>query len=171
MLERAIQYLPECHADTALLRHFIPDHSFSIHCLGCPEVANTMLSVKADEYRLIGLVDNDNDLDTRCKGFFKSFTVVEQDNRIVLRENSIRQQYLIVIDKAIESFLIWNAERVGVDMESYGFVPTVKQLRRQTKLPAIETDPNYRQLLTDLHTRQAPGFLTLERILHDIILT
>lgn len=171
MPERAVQYLPECHADTALLRHFIPDHTFSIHCLGCPEVANTMLSSKADEYRLIGLVDNDDDLDTRCKGFFKTFRVVDQENRVVLRENSIRQQYLIIIDKAIESFLIWNAEQVRVDMETYGFVPIVKQLRRQTKLPSIETDPSYIQLLTDLHNQQAPGFLTLERILHDVTLT
>ncbi|WP_461051332.1 hypothetical protein [Spirosoma arcticum] len=87
----------------------------------------------------------------------------------MLRENFIRQQYLIVIDKAIESFLIWNAERVGIDMQAYGFSPTVKLLRRQTKLPTIETDPNYLQLLTDLNARQAPGFLTLERILHDLV--
>ena len=169
MPERTVQYLPECHADTALLRHFIPDHSSSIHCTGCPEVGNTMLSFRANEYRLIGLVDNDDDLDTRCKGFFKTFRVVEQENRIVLRENSIRQQYLIIIDKAVESFLIWNAEQVGVDMQTYGFSSVAKRLRNQTKSPIIETDPNYLQLLADLHARQAPGFLTLDRILHDLV--
>ncbi|MBC3786300.1 hypothetical protein [Spirosoma utsteinense] len=171
MPERSVQYLPECHADTALLRHFIPDHSFSIHCLGCPEVANTMLSPRAENYRLIGLVDNDPDLDSRCGGFFKTFTLVEHAHKVELRMNATRQQYLIVIDRAVETFLIWNAQQVGIDMLVYGFTPDVKQLRRLTKSPSIETDPNYRQLLADLHDQQAPGFLTLERILNDVTTT
>ncbi|MCC5613435.1 hypothetical protein LC612_43880, partial [Nostoc sp. CHAB 5834] len=115
MPDRAVQYLPECHADTALLRHFIPDPTFSIHCLGCPEVANTMLSARAEDYRLIGLVDNDPDLNSRCRGFFKTFTVVEQANKVELRVHATRQQYLIVIDRAVETFLIWNAQQVGID--------------------------------------------------------
>ena len=130
-----------------------------------------MLSPKADDYRLIGLVDNDPDLNSRCQGFFKTFTIIEQMHKVELRVNATRQQYLIVIDRAVESFLIWNAEQAGVDMLTYGFMPTVKMLRRQTKSPAIETDLNYLQLLADLHARQAPGLITLERILNDVITT
>ncbi|QDK79335.1 hypothetical protein EXU85_12275 [Spirosoma sp. KCTC 42546] len=171
MRDRNIQFLPECHADTALLRHFIPDHGRSIHSFGCPEVARTMLSPKADDYRLIGMVDNDPDLDTRCKGFFKTFELVKQEHKVIFRQNLIRQQYLIIIDRAVESFLLWNAEQIGLQMNEYGFGATVKLLKVQTKSPTIETDPNYLQLLTDLHTRQAPGFQTLERILNDLITT
>ncbi len=130
-----------------------------------------MLSSKAGEYRLIGMVDNDDDLDIRCKGFFKSFEVVTLENRIILRSNLARQQHLIVIDKAVESFLIWNADQTDIDLAAYEFSTTVKRLRNQTKSPIIETDPNYLQLLADLHTRQAPGFQTLERILNDLITT
>ncbi|GAB3797099.1 hypothetical protein GCM10028819_15950 [Spirosoma humi] len=130
-----------------------------------------MLSPKADEYRLIGMVDNDPDLDTRCKGFFKTFELVTQEHKVIFRRNLVRQQYLIVIDKAIESFLLWNAEQIGLQMNDYGFGATIKQLKDQTKSPTIETDPNYLRLLSDLHTRQAPGFLTLERILNEFILT
>ncbi|SFC37690.1 hypothetical protein [Spirosoma endophyticum] len=171
MPERNIQFLPECHADTALLRHFIPDHRQSIHILGCPEVAKTMLSSKAAAYRFIGMVDNDDDLDIRCKGFFKDFKLVTQENRVTVRSNFSTEQHIIVIDKAAESFLIWNADQVGVDLNIYGFSSMVKILRNQTKSPTIETDPNYLRLLADLHTRQAPGFLTLERILNDFIIT
>ncbi|GAB2592185.1 hypothetical protein GCM10027190_45720 [Spirosoma areae] len=80
-------------------------------------------------------------------------------------------QHIVVVDKAIESFLLWNAECVEIDVSIYGFYNRTKHFRNQTKLPTIETDPAYYKLLTDLHTRQAPGFLTLERILNDLLTT
>ena len=171
MPDRPTLFLPECHADTALIRFLFPDSRLSFHEQGCTEVAKTMMSPKAGEYNLIGIVDNDNDLDKRCKGFFSAFEFVEQENKLFLRKHPVTNQHLIIVDKAIESFLLWNAEYVGTDVSKYGFYNNVKQLRNQTKTPTIETDLNYHQLLTDLHTRQAPGFLTLERLLNDLTTT
>ncbi|WP_421827337.1 hypothetical protein [Larkinella sp.] len=78
-------------------------------------------------------------------------------------------EYVIIIDKAIESFLIWNAEQVNLNLALYDFPIKPKLLGEKLKTPSIQTDPNYLQLLTDLHTRQAPGFITLENLLNDFL--
>lgn len=56
-----------------------------------------------------------------------------------------------------------------MDVAVYGFKSELREFCKAMKRTTIVSDPNYRQFLADLHTRQAPGFLTLERILHDII--
>lgn len=168
MPDRPVLFLPECHADTTLIRFLFPDPLQSIHTLGCPEVAKTMMSPRAVDYQLIGIVDNDKKLDIHCKGFFRAFVVVEEQDKLLVRKQPLTSQSIIVVDKAIESFLLWNAAQVGLEMQAYGFASEVKPLGNQLKSPTIETDPNYLRLLTDLHVRQAPGFLTLERILNDL---
>lgn len=171
MPDRPVLFLPECHADTTLIRFLFPDPLLVIHESGCPEVARTMMSPRASDYLLIGIVDNDKKLGIHHKGFFRGFEVIGEQDKLSVRKHPNTNQYIIVVDKAIESFLIWNAEQVGLDLSAYSFASTVKLLGNQLKLPTIETDPNYLSLLTDLHARQAPGFLTLERILNDIITT
>jgi hypothetical protein len=170
MPERPTQIVAECHADTALVRFFIPNARHSIHAQGCPEVAITMSSALADEYFLVGVVDNDDDLNLRCKGFFSAFELVEDQHQVLLRKHPQRQQFIIVLDKAIESFILWNAAQVGIDVGEYGFPDNPKKLgRRYFKSPTIETDPNYLRLLTDLHAKQAPGFITLQHLLNELV--
>ncbi|GAB3992183.1 hypothetical protein GCM10028807_24700 [Spirosoma daeguense] len=171
MPDRPVLFLPECHADTALIRFLFPDHKMSIHEQGCPEVAKAMLSPRANEYNLIGIVDNDKKLNMHCKGFFAKFEYVDQRDKLLVKKHPDTNQFIVVVDKAIESFLLWNAELVGVDVGQYGFNIEVKRFGLQLKTPTIETDSNYLQLLVELHARQAPGFITLERILNALITT
>lgn len=93
------------------------------------------------------------------------------ENKVILKRREQTEQYIVVIDKAIESFLLWNVEQVGVNIADYGFSQDIKRFGKVLKTSAIGTNPNYLQLLTDLYARQAPGFLTLERILNDFITT
>ena len=171
MPDRPVLFLSECHADTALIRFLFSDPKLSIHETGCPEVARTMLSSKAGDYNLIGIVDNDKKLNIHCKGFFKSFDVSQERDKLILKKNFSTNQSIIIIDKAIETFILWNASQVDIDMFDYGFAVDPKRLGDQFKSPSIETDPEYLRLLTDLRTRQAPGILTLERLLNDLITT
>lgn len=170
MPDLPVQLLTECHADTALIRLLFPDHKMSIHEQGCPEVAKAMLSPRAGEYKLIGIVDNDKKLNIHCKGFFATFEEIHQGNSLYVRHRPETNQHLIVIDKAIESFIQWNAIKVNLKISEYGFQDlTIKRFGLQLKTPTIETDPNFLQLLADLYDRQAPGFVTLKQILDDFI--
>jgi hypothetical protein len=170
MPERNVQFLTECHADTALIRFLFPNHRMSIHEQGCPEVAKSMLSPRANEYELIGIVDNDKKLNIHCKGFFAGFEQILYTDKVFLKRHPITHQHLVVIDKAIDSFIWWNANEVDIDIKHYEFdSSSIKRFAMQLKTPIIETSSNYSQLLTDLYLSQAPGILTLERILNDII--
>ena len=121
--------------------------------------------MQSDAVTLIGIVDNDK----HNTPYLRTFQTIEEADKVCFRHIPESNQYLIVIDKAIETFLLWNADQVDLNLADYGFAADVRLLGAKLKSQSIETDPNYLRLLTDLHTRQAPGFLTLERILNDFI--
>jgi hypothetical protein len=162
-----LQILPECYADTALVSLFVPDRLTVVHIFGIPNVAKEMQEEAGRENAgiRVGLVDNDK----RVPPYLLTFETVSEQNKVFLKRKGTTDQYLIVIDKAIESFLLWNAQQVNLNVTDYGFVNDVKLFGKALKTSAIGSNLQYVQLLTDLHNRQAPGFLTLERILHDVI--
>lgn len=162
-----LQLFPECHADTALVRFFIPNDQLVVHISGIQNVAKEMKETldREDASIRIGFVDNDK----RVPPYLLMFKTIIHENKVFLKRNGLTNQYLVVIDKAIESFLLWNTQQVDLDIAIYGFANDIKLLGKALKTSAIESNLNYRQLLTDLYARQAPGFLTLERILNDII--
>jgi len=162
-----ITLFSECYADTALVGLLAKQNQTVEHVAGINEVAKALIHVAANEGKAIGIVDNDKQKPL----YFDTFEVVVDEHRVCLRRNLTSNQFLVVIDKAIESFLLWNAVQVGIEIATYGFNEDVKVIRRRLKTFTIETDPNYLQLLADLYARQAPGFLTLERILNDLIIT
>ena len=161
-----LQILPECYADTALISLFVPDRLTVVHIFGIPNVAKEMQEAAGRENAgvRIGLVDNDK----RVPPYLLTFETISEQHKVFLKRKGLTDQYLIVIDKAIESFLLWNAQKTGLNVADYGFVNDIKLFGKALKTSAIGSNLRYLQLLADLHTRQAPGFLTLERILHDI---
>ena len=163
----SLQILPECYADTALISLFVTDRLTVVHISGITNVAKEMREAAGRENAgvRIGLVDNDK----RVPPYLLTFETVSEQNKVFLKRKGMTDQYLLVIDKAIESFLLWNAQQVGLNVTDYGFANHVKLFGNVLKTSATGSNLQYLQLLTDLHTRQAPGFLTLERILHDVI--
>ena len=160
-----IRLYPECHADTALITYFITNPLIIEHAAGINEVSKSLETVKSDAVVLIGIVDNDK----HKPRYLRTFQTIEELNKVCFQHIPGANQYLLIIDKAIETFLLWNAAQVGLDMADYAFSSDIRSLGVKLKSQSIETDPNYLRLLTDLHTRRAPGFLTLERILNDFI--
>ncbi len=160
-----IRLYPECHADTTLITHFITNPLIIEHAAGINEVSKSLETVKSDAVALIGIVDNDK----HKPRYLRTFQTIEESDKVCFQRKPGANQYLLIIDKAIETFLLWNAAQVGLNMADYTFSSDIRLLGAKLKSQSIETDPNYLRLLTDLHTRQAPGFLTLERILNDFI--
>ena len=162
-----IRLLPECHADTTLVAFLVNDQNLYRHTLGS-EVVGDMKAAAKDFEVVAGIVDNDI---TKPR-YFDSFELISETNKVQLLQKPNSGEYLIVIMfKGAESFLLWNANEVGISLADYGFATTVKGLIPRLKNIAIETDPDYLRLLTDLHTLQAPGFVTLHQLLNDLITT
>ncbi|RRB00077.1 hypothetical protein [Larkinella rosea] len=163
----SIRLFPECHADTALIRFLVKDEDLLRHSAGINEVAKNMQRSIQEFKKVVGIVDNDK----HKPRYFRSFYKTDEKNRICYLHKPESNEYLIFIDKAIESFLLWNASEVNLAVTNYGFPTEVKPLGDMLKRIEIETDPNYLQLLTELKNRNAPGFITLENILNDFLTT
>ena len=164
-----LQVFPECYADTALIQFLITDPLDVVHIYGIPNVAKELKEAYDDikPGRFIGVVDKDK----RTPPYLLTFDPAVESNKICFKRKDNLPHYLIVIDKAIESFLLWNATQVSVNITDYGFPDEIKPLGKILKTSAIGANPDYLRLLTDLHARQAPGILTLERLLNDLITT
>lgn len=166
--ELPVRIVAECYADTLLISYLLNTLEVQ-HAFGISEVAKLMQNASLDEC-IIGIVDNDQE--KRVPLYLREFDIIESANRILHKKKVGTNQTLIVLDKAVESFLLWNAEQVQFDVTTLGF-PTVPKLfgRRHLKYEHLDSDSDYTALLNILHTRQAPGFQTLERILNDLITT
>ena len=164
-----LQILPECYADTALVYQFVPDYQLVVHISGITNVAKEMQEAVArnDESTRVGFVDNDKA--KRVPPYLRNFNTIFEQDKVLLKRNEQTNQHLIVIDRAIESFLLWNTLQVELNVADYGFLHDIKAFGKALKTSSIGSNTNYLRLLTDLHTRQAPGFFTLERILNDFI--
>lgn len=159
-----IRLYPECHADTALIFFLVKDISIIEHAAGINEVSKALEVSQVDTIALIGIIDNDK----HKPRYLKQFAIMRQENKVCLLHKPESHQYIIIIDKAIETFLLWNAEQVGISIAAYGFESEVKKLGLQLKRRSIETEPLYQNLLSDLLAAQAPGFVTLQRMLHEL---
>ena len=160
-----VRLYPECHADTALIYFLVSDITIIQHAAGINEVSKALETSHSDSVTLIGVIDNDK----HKPRYIKQFMLVREENKVCLLHKPESRQYIIIIDKAIETFLLWNADQVGLSVIAYGFESEVKKLGLQLKRRSIETEPLYQNLLSDLLAAQAPGFMALERILHELI--
>ncbi|RCR65714.1 hypothetical protein [Larkinella punicea] len=165
-----VLFLPECFADTALVTMLLPSATLIDHSFGVHNVVKTMKSASISQpmYKIIGIIDKDVTYKAKYRPpYFDDFTFVDERDRITHKQKTGTDQHLIMLDKAVDSFLLWNANEVDIDVTNYGFSPELREFCKAMKRATIGSDPNYLQLLTDLHTRQAPGFITLENILND----
>jgi hypothetical protein len=172
-MPRRVRLFPECHADTTLVAFLIKNKELYRHSAGSEVAGDMRKAAESGDFDVVvGIVDGDKSSKPR---YFDLFEFQLEENNIQLWKKPDSDVYLIVIigkNVGIETFVLDNARAVGVSLVTYGFETNAKKLGRKFfKTVAIETDPNYLQLLADLHTRQAPGFLTLERILNDFITT
>lgn len=163
------QVLSECYADTVLIQLLVPEPLVVVHIYGIPNVAKELKEAELEQKMgvRIGVVDNDK----RSPTYLSAFDTVLEQHNVCLKRRGESNHYLLVINKAIETFLLWNAAEVAIDLVNYGFPTEVKLLGKSLKTTAIGSDPDYLRLLTDLHARNAPGFLTLHQLLNDLITT
>lgn len=167
--ERIVRIIPECYADTTVLQFFVKDPNPVDHEQGIHSVARAMREADGFNAIVVGIIDSDK---KNVPTYFDKFETVGEYQYVALKRHPIAEQYLIIIKpKAIEQFLLNNAAEVSIQIEDYGFPSDLIKLRKLTKKEAIKSSTDFQRLLTDLHARQAPGFLTLERILNDFITT
>ena len=158
------RFVPECHADTTLIRFLTNNNPYIIHASGYSDVGVIMGKSPVSSL-LVGFVDDDK----RIPPYFDDFEILNAGDKVIFKKKAGVERYLIVIQKAIESFLIWNAEQVEVELGNYGFPRDIKQLGNKLKSLQIERDEDFQNLLAALNTKNAPGFVRIRTLLDDLI--
>ena len=158
------RFVPECHADTTLIRFLTNNSPQIIHASGYSDVGRIMNKAPFNTL-MVGFVDDDK----RIPPYFDDFEILNEGGKVIFKKKVGVENYLIVIQKAIETFLVWNAEQVEVELDKFGFPNDIKQLGNRLKSLQIEKDEDFQNLLTVLNTKNAPGFVRIRTLLNDLI--
>ena len=167
MIKREIRIIPECYADTALAKFLFSKPGYVNHALSIGEVAVEMEAERNDTVILVGFVDNDK----RIPPYFRDFEEIDCGNRVLFKqkEDYSVQHFLVVLDKAIETFLLYNAAQVGINVADFGFSGIQKEFQKSLKSQQIEDSENYQSLLQSLRIQQAPDFVKIEAFLNQFL--
>lgn len=135
--------LPECHADTLLIRLMgfeRPAHKYSIGA-----VANAM----KDGYKnraAVGVIDNDKG---NIPKYFDDFETESKTSNFIFKHLPDKKRFLVVVTPAFESCIFNIAEELRVNPADYGF-KSMKQFKNATKDKNVQNNQNVKQFLNTL---------------------
>jgi hypothetical protein len=158
------QFVPECHADTGLLKSFAIPRRIIDHQKSIGNVARKMKGVldrgsTAD--LIIGLVDDD-----RIKpGFFREFHLVSNEFEIKFLEHSSHTQQLIVLCPDLEGWLLWVALLAKVDPGKFKLAKSARELHKQTATVGYDDNAQFQAFLEALHQAQPAPLVHLGQLL------
>lgn len=163
----SIQFFPECHVDTALMRTLLRDRQqLIVHIKGAPKVGDA-LHEQARRYGesrvVVGMVDNDKQLFsiTRLKPFTRIVAQCEDVSSpfVVYQHEELATQYLVVIGpKACDGWIYGAAKAAGLDPATYGLPVTLPEFLAFTKKTQAEERPEIVGLLKALRRATPPAY-------------
>lgn len=137
--------LPECYVDTCLIETLVPPGSHYNHQKGSGTVAKKMKTFFEDRFAL-GVIDKDK----RELYYLKEFTLVTSKHTLELYKHNTRHHYIILINPAIESFILTNATAAGISIASFGLPESPDEFRKISKSMNSKRDPRFRKLFNAL---------------------
>lgn len=139
--------IPECYADTNMISVLV--QAGVNHQKGCNQVAQQMQQKFADRFA-VGVID----CDKRTPGYLSEMNLLAETGHLCLYKHNIRPHYMITIIPAIEQFVLYCAEEIGVNLSDYHLATSLEGLKKQTKRIDSNRDPNLRNLFTALQSSQ-----------------
>lgn len=137
--------LPECYVDICLIETLVPPNSHYNHQKGSGTVAKKMKTFFGDRFAL-GIIDKDK----RELYYLQEFILVVNKSSLELYKHKKRDHYLILINPAIEMFILTNAAAAGISIESYGLPEAPDEFRKISKLVNSKRDPRFKRLFKAL---------------------
>jgi hypothetical protein len=151
--------IPECYVDTNLIETLVPPEGDGYnHQMGCPNVAKKMTESKAlkDGFAL-GIIDKDK----KEVAYAKSFDLVVNAGQLILLKHPTKNHYFIQIVPAIETWIIEQANEVGLSMATYDLPDGLSDLKYQSKTLKSKKDPRFKRLFKALMKEKASGVVLL----------
>ncbi len=156
-----LHILPECHVDTNLVEIIVPPtNSGYRHRQGCDNVMKAMLETNAlkDSFAL-GIIDEDKII----KKYSLEFELIVDKAQLKLLKHPQKNHYLIYVCRAVEKWIIYNADEVNINLNDYDLPHNYKELTKHTKVQTNSKNPKFRQLFKALIRAEAPGVMLLKK--------
>ena len=160
-----IEFVPECYADTALLKIIfkIPVDKVN-HADGIHKVAKAMIAQKENYNKVVvGLVDNDK---KNLPRYFDDFITLESDNGILFKKKPNTNHFLIMICPEFEKWILESAKIVNVNPKDYDIPLNPKILHNRTQLINVAKDSKLMDFIKEIKAKKAPSFEKLRNILN-----
>ena len=170
MSNSSFRIIAECYADTALAQLMVSNKEQVDHANGSSQVASEMKKLaNSPEIILVGFIDNDKL--KNMPRYFDDFTEYRRGQRVSFRqkEDFRVQHYLIVLERAIETFLLHNAAKAAVKVTDFGFSDVQSEFQKRLKTIQIENDIHFISLLKELQKQKAPDFVLIGQFLQEFI--
>lgn len=152
-----LHIIPECYIDTKLIKAFVPPITRYNHQKGCSTVVKQMKEKFGDDFA-VGIVDRDK----VALGYAEEFDLIsEVADQLQLFKHHNKNHYLIFICPAVERWIIFNADEVGINLNNYNLPHDFKELTKVTKTSKSENDDihsnDFKHLFRDLKRQSTKG--------------
>lgn len=159
-MERTNIVVPECYADTNLMNVLVG--KMCNHQKGCSTVCKTMNERLHNQFA-VAIVDKDK----RQPEATKQYEEIGQTSCLVVCKHRTRPHYLILVDPAIEEFIIHAVNELGINLKDYNLPTELEDLKKITKTVSAKDNPTLSRLFRDL--RGASNFTCLNALLQYLL--
>lgn len=153
-----LNIVPECEVDTRLIQILGNFKKPPNHAKGHGKVANKLKTNLQNKVAL-GVIDYDK-MKIQKSPYLESFVTITSKHNLMLKKHSFLKQYLIIINPAIEIWLLENAKNSNIKPKGFG--DNLADLTNFTKTKNIHTNSNFTAFVKELINKQAPGITTLK---------
>lgn len=156
--------IPECFADTEMVRIIFKDlESCNLnHASGISEVSKALQKKDLPNYLNIGFVDKDR---KNVPFYLDEFEIVEQVANVAFKKHPTSNDYLFIVDPAIERFLLNELSEIGKMPAEYHLPDDFKGFKKMLKKTSIQYHDGYKIMINDLLKSKTGGITFIRKML------
>jgi len=146
--------LTECYVDTLLVEVISPQKKGYNHQKGCNNVLKQM--TRFANVAVLSLIDADKIIRN-----FENFSLLKEYNkRLSIHKHNNRPHYIIKIGKAVEDFILQNAQKSNVSLADYNLPADLSGLKKITKHIDFlkSSELNFKNLFSALKQNKSSDF-------------
>ena len=159
-MKRENVVVPECYVDTNLMNVLLG--KACNHKKGCATVCKTLDEKLVNQFA-IAVIDQDK----RQPKSTEQYVEIGRNDHLVVCKHKDRPHYLILINPAIERFILFAVEELGVKMSDYGLPDDLDKLKDLTKTVAAKEDEKFERLFKKI--RKASNIACLDKVLQYLL--
>jgi hypothetical protein len=157
-----LSIVPECYVDTKIAEIVGQAKRKYNHQHGFGDVSNEM-EHSLKNIPALGIIDEDKYKGATSK-YFSAFDLVKQENNLLLKQHAVRKQhYLILVCPEVESWLLEDAQKMGLHPSDYDLPHELKGLIKISKIRDIDRNDGFKKFIKALIREQAPSITTLKK--------